>query len=93
MNMPKRVEQSPSIRRSSGVQSIPAVRRQAALVRTLLDEVERVTPSDLADPIGAQLVEELGRLGCRCVELAAALAKVVDEQEEFRHVQPAVRCA
>jgi hypothetical protein len=74
---------SPSIRRASGVQPGSNVRSQAACVRTLLDEVERTLPAD-ADPMDAQLVEELGRLGCRCVELAAALTKLVDEQARAR---------
>jgi hypothetical protein len=53
-------------------------------VRSLLDEVERTLPAELADPVSEQLVEELGRLGCRCVELAAELARLVDEQRRAR---------
>jgi len=74
----------PSIRRISGVQTVPSVRSQAACVRTLLDEVERTLPAELADPMSAQLIEELGRLGCGCVELAAALSKIADEQTRAR---------
>lgn len=52
-----------------------AVRSQAGLVRALLDEVERLQPESVASGIVAeQLIDELTRLGCRTLELAAALA-------------------
>jgi hypothetical protein len=84
MNATKRPPSLATVRRISGVQPTLSVRNQAACVRTLLDEVERALPPELADPVGAQLVEELGRLGCRCVELAAELARLVDEQRRAR---------
>jgi hypothetical protein len=60
------------------------LRRHAAVVRALLDELERVLPSsgasarsDAAFRIHEQLVEELGRVGCRLLECAASLTEVV----------------
>lgn len=84
MNAAKRLEQVPPVRRASGVQPASSVRSQAACVRTLLDEVERGIPAELEDPMSAQLVEELGRLGCRCVELAAELSALVEMQTRMR---------
>jgi hypothetical protein len=56
------------------------LRNQAALVRALLDELDRVAPTGSKEPgvqkyaaLGAQLAEELGRLGCRMLECAAAI--------------------
>jgi hypothetical protein len=81
MNNAKRSPTQSLTRRSSGVRPIIDVRSQAACVRALLDEVERTTGADRLDE---QLVEELGRLGCRCVELAAKLSTLVDEQAVVR---------
>jgi hypothetical protein len=60
------------------------LRRHAALVRSLLDELDRILPatgasprSDAAFAIHEQLVEELGRVGCRLLECAASLSDVV----------------
>jgi hypothetical protein len=58
-------------------ESFTHVRSQAAFVRSLLDEVERVAPSVPAAAVSAQLVEELARLGCRFLEIAGALSKSV----------------
>jgi hypothetical protein len=44
------------------------LRRQAAVVRTLADQVERVSRPGDADALGNQLIEEVARLGCRLVE-------------------------
>ena len=60
---------------------IGSLRAQAAFIRALLDEVERVTPAAAPVAIREQLVEELARLGCRFIELANGLAEVVDERE------------
>lgn len=89
MNAANRLPPSPVLRRGSGVQPatkelVAKVRGQAACVRTLLDEVERALPAELAEPMSVQLVEELGRLGCRCVELAAELSMLVDAQARVR---------
>ena len=84
MNAAKRPPSLAPVRSISGVHPALPVRNQAACVRTLLDEVERTLPVEIADPVSAQLVEELGRLGCRCVELAAELARLVDEQRRAR---------
>lgn len=93
----RRISPAMPIRRASGTRPVDAVRRHAAFVRTLVDEVDRATPSELADPVSAQMVEELARLGCRCVELAAALAAFADEQSRARDEEAAsasaARCA
>ena len=57
------------------------LRSHAALVRALLDEVERLAP--IVSPGGSeaavftalsdQLAEEVGRLGCRMLECSAAM--------------------
>jgi hypothetical protein len=59
------------------------LRSHAALVRALLDEVERIAPAPIVSPGGSQaalftalsdqLAEEVGRLGCRMLECAAAM--------------------
>lgn len=49
---------------------LSSVRNQVAFVRALLDEIERVAPAD-AKGVSEQLVEELARLGCRCIEVAS----------------------
>jgi hypothetical protein len=56
------------------------LRSHAALVRALLDEIERLAPissrgSDVAlfNALSDQLAEEIGRLGCRMLECAAAM--------------------
>jgi hypothetical protein len=66
---------------SNAVRPMSSVRNQAALLRTLLDEVERVAPLGADEAVCEQLVEELARLGCRCIELASALTPVVDARE------------
>jgi hypothetical protein len=60
------------------------LRRHAALVRSLLDELDRVLPpfgpgqrAGEAVVIHEQLVEELSRVGCRLLECAASLSEVV----------------
>jgi len=55
------------------VNELASIRSQAAFVRSLLDEVERVAPADGDGAVGAQLVEELARLGARFLELSRAL--------------------
>lgn len=60
--------------RVNEARALGAVRSEAAFVRSLLDEVERLVPSGESNAISAQLIEELGRLGCRCLEVAQALA-------------------
>jgi hypothetical protein len=62
--------------------SLAHVRSQAAFVRSLLDEVERVAPSVAPGIVSAQLVEELARLGCRFLEVASELTRSVPETSE-----------
>jgi hypothetical protein len=52
------------------------LRSQAAIVRTLVDQVEQVTRAGDVASLGAQMVEEMARLGCRLLDTAAALAEV-----------------
>jgi hypothetical protein len=58
----------------SSSSSFGAVRGQVALARALLDELERATSPDDVQAIGEQTTAELARLGCRVLEIAAALA-------------------
>jgi hypothetical protein len=54
---------------------LASVRRQTALARAFLDELEVIAPgSNPARAQSAQAVEELTRLGCRIFEAAALLA-------------------
>ncbi len=55
-----------------------AVRKQAAFVRTLLDELERIAPHAHEEAVGEQTIEELVRLGCSIIEAAAALSERPD---------------
>jgi hypothetical protein len=50
------------------------LRAQAAVVRTLADQVEQLSRAADFDGLGAQMVEEMATLGCHLVEAAAALA-------------------
>jgi hypothetical protein len=62
---------------------LSSIRRQAALARTLLDELEEIAPGfDRGRALRAQAIEELTRLGCRIFEAAALLASKVKEEGE-----------
>ncbi len=61
---------APAARRDFG-----GLRREVALARALLDEVERLAPAGCEAAIDAQTIEELTRVGCRLIETAAALAE------------------
>jgi hypothetical protein len=66
---------------------LASVRRQAALARTLLDELESIAPMfEPARAPSAQAIEELTRLGCRIFEAAALLAS---EEEATGSSRPA----
>jgi hypothetical protein len=64
---------APQRRRSPGAREVSGVRSQAAFVRALLDEVERLAPAGAEEVVRAQVVEEIARLGWRCIELAKVL--------------------
>lgn len=66
---------------------LASVRSQTALVRALLDEVERRVPRDSDLAVDAQLVEEIARLGCRFVEVASELTEALDVADDV------ARCA
>jgi hypothetical protein len=58
----------------SAHQLVVSARTQAAIVRALVDEFDHTTADGSAEPwMQAQLIEELARLGCRIMDLAAAL--------------------
>lgn len=63
--------------RPTAFTALQAVRGQAAFLRSLLDEVERLTPGAVGDGIADQVVEEIARLGCRSLEAAAELTQLV----------------
>ena len=50
------------------------LRSQAAVVRTLADQAEQLSRAEDVDGLGAQMVEEMARLGRRLLDAAAALA-------------------
>ncbi len=52
-----------------------AVRRQSAVVRALLDQLECASPRSVSDGLRAQLVEELARLGHALLEAASSLSR------------------
>jgi hypothetical protein len=57
--------------------AVSRVRGQIACARALLDEVDRCASPGLEGAASEQLVEELARLGCACLELASALTGVI----------------
>jgi hypothetical protein len=71
---------------------IRTVRYQMAVVRTLVDDLERVTATR-APPLDGQLVEALATLACRVIEAAAELAAVVDGAAEESGVHARVDLA
>jgi len=53
-----------------------SARTQAAIVRSLLDAFEHASTNGEAEHwMRAQLIEELARLGCRIMDVAAALSE------------------
>jgi len=65
------------------------LRSQAAVVRALLDELERTIPgSSVERLVTAQLVEDVARLGCRLIETAGALSKAVESGPCERDAKP-----
>ena len=56
------------------------LRSQAALVRSLADELDSLLPHG-GHGLRAQVVEELSRLGARILETAAALAHVENDRQ------------
>lgn len=65
--------------------ALGALRSQAAFLRALLDEVERLTfLSSVDESLSEQIVEELTRLGCRSLEAADELSRVVGKLDHGR---------
>ena len=57
--------------------SLQTLRSQAAYVRALLDEVERLAPLSPSEEISEQVVDEIARLGSRSLQVAAELRRLV----------------
>jgi hypothetical protein len=94
MNAAQHLIPPQSTTRPSGIRSVSSLRSQAALVRALLDELERVAPPSADDAVSEQLIEEIARLGCRCIEIASALPAVVDARgRTIGAAQGVARCA
>ena len=55
-----------------------AARQQAAVVRALVDQLDRISPASAAGTLREQLAEELARLGYRILEAAASLSTRVE---------------
>jgi hypothetical protein len=61
---------------------VAPIRSQAAVVRMLLDHLDRLVPQSGATyATRDQLIEELTRLGCRIFETTGALARAGDAQD------------
>jgi hypothetical protein len=54
--------------------TLARLRAQVAVVRTLTDHIERFAQVADVEGLGEQVVEEMGRLGCRLVDAAAAMS-------------------
>jgi hypothetical protein len=62
---------------------VVAAKHQIAIVRTLTDELERcLMRRGAVSAIRAQIVHELARLGCRSLEIAAAMTDEPLDVEE-----------
>jgi hypothetical protein len=72
-------------------EALAQLRRHAAIVRTLVDQIDRLAPPSARSTeaarftaVSAQLAEEFQRLGCRILECAAAMAGVCSETARDR---------
>jgi hypothetical protein len=82
---PEIADASAVLRTTSVARCLPSLRRQIAVARTLLDELEDSVPSSQALlATNAQVVEELKRLGTRVLDAAAVLAENQDADREAR---------
>ena len=69
-----------SAKPSAASRALGALRSQAAFLRTLLDEVERLAPASGSEHgLSEQVIEELARLGCLSLEAASQLTHVVGD--------------
>jgi hypothetical protein len=72
-----------TFRATSLARCLPSLRRQIAVARTLLDELEESVPSSPASiATSEQFVEELKRLGTRVLDAAASLAEHQDANRQ-----------
>jgi len=73
-----RPSSSPPSSSSPASSSLQALRSQAAFVRSLLDEVERLTPlSSSGEALSEQIVDEIARLGARALKASQDLQQLV----------------
>lgn len=75
---------SRSVSHATGLaRTLPSLRRQIAVARALLDELEDSVPSSRASiATNGQVAEELNRLGTRILDAATALAEAQDADRE-----------
>jgi hypothetical protein len=74
-----------AVAQSPASSALGALRSQAAYLRALLDEVERLAPSSTLDEgLTEQVIEELARLGCRSLEAASELTRVISDASHER---------
>jgi hypothetical protein len=72
-----------AFRTTSLARCLPSLRRQIAVARTLLDELEDSVPSSpFLIATNAQAIEELKRLGSRVLDAADVLAESQDADRE-----------
>jgi hypothetical protein len=80
---PETEDASGVLRKTSLAQCLPSLRRQIAVARTLLDELEDSVPSSPSlIATNAQVIEELKRLGTRVLDAAAVRAEHQDADRE-----------
>jgi hypothetical protein len=80
---PKVADARAVLRTTSLARCLPSLRRQIAVARTLLDELEDSVPSSPSlIATSAQVIEELKRLGTRVLDAAAVLAEHQDADRE-----------
>lgn len=73
-SMPLRAASSSLGSRHGSKSALRALRLQAAVVRSFLDELEDCTESAIEGPVAEQLAEELDRLGRHLLEVSRNLA-------------------
>jgi hypothetical protein len=54
----------------------PPLRSQLAVIRALVDQIEHLAHATDADGLGAELADEMSRLGYRLLEVATSLKEI-----------------
>jgi hypothetical protein len=65
------------------------IRSQVAIIRALADHADALSRTVDADAVADQLVEEMARLGCRLLEVAASLATPPPPEDSGVFARPA----